>query len=150
MDNTIHSSTLIEQLEAIKSATSYEGQTNVGQSNNDKPFLLDLSAIKEGTDTITINNTGNIYSKPLIALEGTGIVDIYLNGNQILQVDMTENNKINIDIDKLEAYDPDTSNLMNRKVTGDISKFILNSGNNTIKFSGALTKATITRYLRWL
>ena len=117
--------------------------------NNDKPFLLDLQALKNGSDTITINNTGNVYSKPLIELEGTGQVEIYLNGVQIFQVDMTDNNKINIDIEKQEAYNPDDNALMNRKVIGDYSKFLLQSGNNTIKFSGALTKATITRYTRW-
>ena len=145
----ITDTTLISQLEAIKSAYSYDTQTNISQVNNDKPFLLDIQALKDGTDTVVINNTGNVYSKPLIALEGTGQVEIYLNGVQIFQVDMTSNNKINIDIEKQEAYNPDDNALMNRKVIGDYSKFLLQSGNNTIKFTGALTKATITRYTRW-
>jgi hypothetical protein len=41
----ITDSTLIEQLEALKSATSYEKQTNISQENNDLPFILDVEAI---------------------------------------------------------------------------------------------------------
>ena len=48
----------------------------------------------------------------------------------------------------MEAY-TDTS-LANRKVTGDYSKFKLDSGTSNIKFDGALTSATITNYKRWL
>jgi len=43
----IEDTTLIEQLEELKLATSYEGQTNINQTNNDKPFILDVEAIKK-------------------------------------------------------------------------------------------------------
>lgn len=131
-------------------AKSYNGTTNINQVNNQEAFFMDIKVLEQGSDEAIINNIGNTYAKPLIALEGTGIVNIYLNGNQIFQVDMTDNNKINLDIGKLEAYDPDTSELMNRKVIGDYSKFIINPGNNTIKIDGALDKATISGYTRWL
>ena len=36
----ITDTTLIEQLEAIASATSYEGETNINQVNNDLPFII--------------------------------------------------------------------------------------------------------------
>lgn len=36
---------LIAQLEALKNATSYEGQTNISQENNDKPFIINAEAI---------------------------------------------------------------------------------------------------------
>ena len=57
---------------------------------------------------------------------------------------------MNIDIDKLEAYNPDTSALLNRQVTGNYNSMTLPSGNSTIKIDGALDKATITNYQRWL
>jgi hypothetical protein len=41
----ITDSTLISQLEAIK--LSYNGQTNISQENNDKPFILDVTALGE-------------------------------------------------------------------------------------------------------
>lgn len=147
-DIEITDETLANQLEAIWNATSYRTQTNITQVNNDLPFMMEVSALKLGSDHLEINNTGNIYSKPTIELEGTGIVDIYLNDVQVFEVDLSEENKITIDTEKMEAY-TDTG-LANRKVTGDYSTFKLNVGTNDLRFSGALTSATITRYLRWL
>ena len=149
-DIEITNETLIEQLEAIKNAISYKGQTNISQTNNDMPFVLDLSALKENSDHLVIDNIGNIYSKPTLDLEGTGIVDIYLNDTQMFEVDLSEKNEIVIDTEKMEAYNPTDNTLANRQVTGDYSKFKLDSGENDLRFSGDLTKATITRYERWL
>lgn len=44
-DTEITDSTLISQLEAIK--RSYENQTNISQTNNDLPFILDVKAIQK-------------------------------------------------------------------------------------------------------
>lgn len=149
-DTEITNETLIDQLEAIKNAISYNGQTNISQTNNDLPFILDLSALKENSDHLVIDNIGNIYSKPTLDLEGTGIVDIYLNDTQMFEVDLSEKNEIVIDTEKMEAYNPTDNTLANRQVTGDYSKFKLDSGENDLRFSGNLTKATITNYERWL
>ena len=43
----ITDSTLISQLEALRNAESYEGQTNISQTNNDLPFIITASAIKD-------------------------------------------------------------------------------------------------------
>lgn len=43
----ITDSTLISQLEAIKEAESYSGQTNISQTNDDKPFILTAKALKD-------------------------------------------------------------------------------------------------------
>ena len=45
-DTEITNTTLINQLEALKGATSYDVQTNISQVNNDKPFILDVEALK--------------------------------------------------------------------------------------------------------
>lgn len=149
-DIEITNETLIDQLEAIKNAISYKGQTNISQTNYDMPFILDLSALKKDSDHLVIDNIGNIYSKPTLDLEGTGIVDIYLNDTQMFEVDLSEKNEIVIDTEKMEAYNPTDNTLANRQVTGDYSKFKLDSGENDLRFSGNLTKATITNYERWL
>ena len=149
-DIEITNETLADQLEEIKNAISYSGQTNVSQTNNDKPFILDLSALKEGSDHLVINNSGNIYAKPTIDIEGTGVVDIYLNDVQILEADLSETNNIVIDTEAMEAYNPDTNALANRQVTGDYSKIKLEPGENDLRFSGDLSKATVTKYKRWL
>lgn len=114
------------------------------------PFIISASALKEGSGEATITNEGNIYSKPTIELEGTGNVQIYLDGSQAFEVDMSEENNITIDTDKMEAYNPNDNTLANRKVTGDYSKFKLNVGDNEMSIGGDITKATITNYKRWL
>ena len=44
----ITNTTLINQLETLKGAMSYEGQTNISQVNNDLPFIISASALKKG------------------------------------------------------------------------------------------------------
>lgn len=144
----ITDTTLISQLEETKE--SQDGTTNISQENNDMPFIISASALKEGSGEATITNEGNIYSKPTIELEGTGNVQIYLDGSQAFEVDMSEENNITIDTDKMEAYNPTDNTLANRKVTGDYSKFKLNVGDNEMSIGGDITKATITNYTRWL
>lgn len=144
----IEDNNLIGQLDNLSNATSYQGTTNVGQTNNDKPFIISASAVQSGTNEITINNIGNIYSKPLIALEGNGNVDIYLDDTQILKANVES--KMNIDINTLEAYNPDTSALLNRQVIGNYNSMTFQPGNNKLTLNGSLSKATITNYTRWL
>lgn len=141
---------LITQLEAINNARSYDLITHITQNTADKPFIINATAVQKGTDTGVVDNEGNIYSKPTIDIEGTGTAEIYLNNNQIFSVDLSTYNECIIDTTNLEAYNPATSQLMNRQVTGDYSNFKLNAGENQIKISGAVTKATITNYTRWL
>lgn len=45
----ITDSTLLSQLEALNGAKSYTTQTNISQENNDKPFILDVTALKQLT-----------------------------------------------------------------------------------------------------
>ena len=141
---------LIEQLEALKQANSYDGQTNISHQYNGSPFILDVAAVQKGTDTLVVDNEGNIYARPTLDIEGTGMVNVYLEGNQMFQVDLTDINEIVIDTDEMEAYDPSTQALMNRQVTGNYDNFKIVAGNNNLKFSGDLTKATVTGYVRWL
>lgn len=147
-DTEITNTTLINQLEALKGAMSYEGQTNISQVNNDLPFILKVKGTKEGSGEGIINNIGNIYAKPIIELEGTGNIGIYKNGTQYFEVDMSNDNEITIDTEKMEAYHNGV--LKNRKVIGDYNKFTIDEGNNNIEITGELTKATISNYTRWL
>ena len=143
----ITDTTLIEQLEAIKSANSYYGTTNINQVNNDMPFILDVSYLS-GTDNITITNHGNYYSKPKLTLTGTGNIGIYLNDSQIFQVALGTDETIIIDTDKMETYYEST--LKNRQVIGDYNSFKLLSGENTIKISGTFSKLQVDNYSRWI
>lgn len=147
----ITDTTLISQLNNLKNnVKSYDPITHITQNANDKPFMLNATAVQKGTDTATVDNDGNIYSKPTLDIEGNGTVAIYLNGNQMFSVDLSNSSECVIDVTNLEAYDPETNELMNRQVTGDYSKFILPVGENQVKVSGNVTKTTISDYVRWL
>lgn len=98
----------------------------------------------------TITNDGNIYSKPILTITGSGNISISLGGNQMFSIDMSNNSKIVIDTNNMEAYDPTTGNLLNRIVTGNYENFKIESGNNTLSISGTITTATISNYERWL
>ena len=97
-----------------------------------------------------VRNKGNIYSKPIMHIEGTGTITISLGGNQVFNIVMGDNTEIEIDIEKLEAYNPNDGTLLNRIVTGDYDDFKLEVGNNTINLSGTITDSYITMYSRWL
>ena len=112
------------------------------------PFIIKATAMISGSDSVVITNNGNVYAKPILDIKGTGIINVYLNGTQMFSADIT--NEIIVDIPNLETYNPNTSALMNRNVTGNISNFVLPVGTNTITVDGAVEKVTITMYQRWL
>ena len=117
-----------------------------------QPFKYPLSntPITLTSGDNVVNNAGNIYSKPLLIINGSGTITVSLGGNQIFSIDMSEISTIAIDTTLMEAYDPNTGVLLNRKVTGDYSKFYLEKGNNTINLGGTITGATIQNVTRWL
>lgn len=98
--------------------------------------------------SINISNAGNIYSKPIITIEGTGTIDLSLNGTQIFQITLGEEGTMIIDTDQMEAYYENT--LLNRSVVGDYDQFQLLVGNNTISWTGTITQINIQNYSRWI
>lgn len=117
-----------------------------------QPFKYDLNEDFEGgTTSLTVTNKGNIYSKPIILIEGTGIINISLNNEQIFQIDLGEESSMIVIMSEfMEAINPATMELANRQVTGDYSKFRLPPGQNTITLSGDVVGSLIYRYSRWL
>ena len=117
-----------------------------------QPFKYPLTdtPIVLTTGDNTINNAGNIYSKPLLSISGSGTITVSLGGNQIFSIDMSDISTITIDTTLMEAYNPNTGVLLNRKVTGDYSKFYLVKGNNTLNLNGTITGATIQNVTRWI
>lgn len=117
-----------------------------------QPFKYPLTntPVNLSTGDSTVKNLGNVYSKPLLTLVGSGTITISLEDNQILSIDMTDVGTMVIDTVLLEAYNPNTGVLLNRKVTGDYSKFKLQPGDNKITIGGTITSATIENITRWL
>lgn len=99
----------------------------------------------------TVINEGNIYATPILNITGSGTIEVILNEIQIFSIDLGENaTQIIIDITNMEAYNSNTTALMNRQVTGDYSLFKILAGTNTVELSGSVTSATISNYTRWL
>ena len=73
---------------------------------------------------------------------------MYLNNEQIFNIEFSNFNSITIDASQMEAYN-DTQ-LLNRYVTGNYDNLKLNTGVNNISFSGNVTEVTIQNYSRWL
>lgn len=117
-----------------------------------QPFKYELNenptTLSSGSNTVI--NKGNVYSKPILTISGTDTISVLLNGNQIFSIDLSETNDIVIDTRELEAYNPNTSILLNRLVTGDYDDFKLLSGSNTIELSGTITSASINYVSRWI
>ena len=103
------------------------------------------------SNTIKIRNNGNYFSKPIITLSGSGIINLSLNNYQMFSIDFGNiSNKITLDIENMNAYNPDTQELMNRQVQGNYDNFQLKIGLNNITWGGELSNIQVSNYSRWL
>lgn len=141
---------LIEQLEALKSANSYRDTTHIDTTSDGNNLPVIIAATATGKADGTVTNAGNTYAKPKLTIYGTGTIGVYLNGSQMFQIELGSEGHITIDTEKMEAYKDSESNLKNRLVTGDYSKFRLEAGANQINFSGNINKCVVENYTRWL
>lgn len=114
-------------------------------SVNDNSYTLD---IVDNVDNFIIENKGNVKSKPTITIYGSGTINLSLNGMQIFVIDLGNSEYITIDSAEMNAYKGNT--LMNRKIIGDYSNLSLIEGNNTISWTGTVTKVVIENYSRWI
>lgn len=100
-----------------------------------------------GLTTTEIRNAGNYFAKPIITFTGTGTINIFVNGVQKCTLkDLGTDESITLDTEKQEAY---TGNVLkNRKMDGEF--ITLETGKNTITWTGNLSTIAITHYSRWL
>lgn len=101
------------------------------------------------TSSETVTNKGNVYARPTLTVTGEGTVGIYLDGSEMLSLEMggTETTFV-IDLEEQNAYEG--SDLVNRQVTGDYSQFTLPVGSSTLSVTGTVSNVTVTRYSRWI
>lgn len=120
-----------------------------------QPFKYSLAdnsttvAITDQTQ-IAIRNNGNIYSKPTITIQGSGTINLSLNGLQLFVIDLSTENAITIDVANMNAYNPTTNAFMNRQVVGNYDNFKLSVGKNIISWTGSITQINIKNYSRWI
>lgn len=120
-----------------------------------QPFKYSLSDTKRtfnitNETSIQVRNNGNIYSKPVITLYGSGTINLSLNNEQLFVIDLSNDSQITLDIENMNAFNQTTGVLKNRLVTGNYDNFKLNVGNNTISWTGTITKIEIENYTRFI
>lgn len=114
-----------------------------------QPFKYDrVEVAREATENgITVRNIGNYTAKPLLYIEGTGTVEVTINGKAMFRYTFPEEgDAVYIDSEKQDAYLGDA--LKNRDMEGEFP--ILEKGINVITWSGTITFLQITKYSRWL
>lgn len=116
-----------------------------------QPFKYDANEAEKTftTGTFSVRNIGNIYSKPVLTITGTGAVTVTLNNTQILTLALGTGKTIIIDAEQMNAYDT-SGNYLNRSVTGNYDDLRLNVGINNIVIGGTITQAKINRISRWI
>ena len=97
------------------------------------------------TKPINLNNQTTTTALPIIKVTGTGTVVLNINGTGVTLTGLTSS--IVLDSELQEAYTGLTTN-MNSNMNGEFP--ILRTGNNTITWSGTVTKVEIDPKWRWL
>lgn len=120
-----------------------------------QPFKYSLTDTKRtfnitNENSIQVRNNGNIYSKPIITIYGSGTINLSLNNEQLFVIDLSSDNQITLDIENMNAYNQETDALKNRLVTGNYDNFKLNVGQNVISWTGTITKIEIENYTRFI
>ena len=116
-----------------------------------QPFKYDKEEIEINSNgnsqQIIVNNAGNHTAKPIITIEGKGVVDLSVNGTAICRyVFPSEGDTVILDSEKQDAYFGNI--LKNRNMVGDFPAF--KKGTNTLSWNGTIEKINIKRYSRWL
>ena len=86
-------------------------------------------------------------SKPIITLTGSGKIEISVNGHAQFEVTI-DDGYITVDSLLEECYKDNLNTLKNRSMGGEFPT--LNTGENTITWTGNLTKIKIHPMSRWL
>ena len=106
---------------------------------------FDLAITNE--TSVELTNIGNIYSRPIITLSGSGNITLSLNNSQAFAIALGDNGSISIDTNLMKAYNGST--LLNRLVAGEYDDFMFPVGKNTLSWSGTVTEINVQHYSRW-
>lgn len=108
-----------------------------------EPFLYLDSYSTPVTNNSKIYNEGTFESEPIINLKGTGDITLSINSKNIILKSITD---ITIDSQMKNTYN--SNQPLNNKMTGDFP--IFKTGENTISWTGNVTKAEIIGNWRYI
>ena len=132
-----------EKLLRFKTATVKFYTQPFKYKQNEPIVELDI----DNETSIVVNNIGLEKSKPIIRLVGSGTVEIQLNGSTVFNYTFPEN-ETEVIIDSIEEEAYLNGFYKNRNMTGIFP--ILEVGENTISWTGTLTRIEINPKSRWL
>lgn len=128
-----------------------QGKTLSFPDNYPRVMLLDM----EFDQHLIFNNAGNVEAKPIITLHDMyGLLTLIFNGDQTVTIDFDDGvlrpRQITIDLETMNAYYDGT--LLNRKISGDLSKISFKTGENVISRTGSGTFdwITVEKESRWI
>lgn len=142
--NKKYKATIKNQIEFTQLVSTYDYHKFIIQFDcQPHGYSIDDSIITL-TSAGTIYNSGSANSKPIVKVFGTGAITLAINGNIINLTNVIEYVTINSDL--VDCY-KDTL-LKNNDMNGDFP--ILVTGNNTISWTGTVTKVEIIPNFRYL
>lgn len=97
--------------------------------------------------SLVINNQGLEIAKPIITLYGSGNIEIAINGSTIFEYTFPSG-ETSVVVDSLQEEAYLNGIYKNRNMLGEFPK--LNPGNNTITWTGSLTRIKVEPKSRWL
>ena len=103
--------------------------------------------ITEEIKEIKVINVGLEESKPIMTLTGKDTVEISVNNHAQFQINI-DDGYVTVNSRLEECYKDNTYNLKNHNMGGEFP--VLQSGENTITWTGNLTKIKIEPESRWL
>ncbi|WP_373845110.1 distal tail protein Dit [Clostridium sp.] len=114
---------------------------------NCRPFkyAVENNIVTINTSGTSLTNPGSLESEPVISIYGSGDITFKINEEQITLADITEKVIVNSVIQ--DCYDDEGNNL-NGNMSGEFLK--LKPGQNTIEWSGGVTKVELLPNWRWL
>ena len=145
---------------AVTLATSVSKKANITQEKHYRylwfyidtgttiNFTAQLELSNDAFGKVSVFNHGNTFSKPKITIWGKSGMKLYINGTQVLTINLGNEGYITIDSAQMNAYKGDT--LMNRYIVGDYENIVLDVGTNEISWTGDLTDIKIEDYTRYI
>lgn len=109
--------------------------------------VSDIMTYDSPSNYISVRNNGNVISRPKITVYGSGSVTLTMH-DFTFTIDISTDGYITLDGTTLNAYKGD--DLKNRSVTGNMKNLWLAVGDNTITFTGTITKIIIEDSSRWI
>ena len=112
--------------------------------------------LSAASGSIVVRNMGNVVSRPVITISGTGAATIKVNSkpavsiSEIAVLEPVAESSITLNVETLNATSSLGMVYRNRDVTGDLLNLALQPGINTITYTGNIDGITLEKVSRWI